>query len=181
MPYIAPEDRQLPYSTYVQSIWDLCESKTWREQFANLLRETLVTVYGDKNETRYFKQNEMDGVLACVSLEWAHRWGRESSQTTPLQLAHLTTYPEGEADRLAQAVAEIVPVDDETRRAGHLNYFITIAMIEAVSRKLIEIQQVPGYIDAVASWIYATTTRPYEEQAIEKNGDVFPVGFASGD
>lgn len=77
MPYIAPEDRQLPYSTYVQSIWDLCESKTWREQFANLLRETLVTVYGDKNETRYFKQNEMDGVLACVSLEWAHRHIRQ--------------------------------------------------------------------------------------------------------
>lgn len=176
MPYIPAEDRALPYQEFIS---ELCEETgaNFKSGAAQFFYAVLTAVYGDAERTRYFRQNELHGVLACMRMEWEQRWcPKLDTRDWHFPLFELAQGAQSLC-ALAARVVECIPREDETRRAGHLNYFITLLMVEAVSRRLLTKEEVPPYIDAIASQIYAVVTRPYEVQAIGKNGDVFPENF----
>lgn len=175
MPYIEKQ-QQLPYQPYFRKLVELLSPDSWDRQVAGFIRSLLVGVYGDYDQTRYYRQNEMGGVLFCMQQEWSSRCGEEIWEKEFNQKAIPTELSSAFASLSAELV-EVIPVDDETLRSGHLNYFITTLMIEIVKIGLINSRQVPDFVSRIATYIYRTTTRVYEDEAIMKNGDVFPGNF----
>ena len=174
MPYI-PADHRQQYQYFLPTLFEKMSASNWQESLLAFIFQVSELVYGTATDTRYFKQNELGGVFACMSLEWQLRCGISRGKILSLKLK--TGQPE--INTLATLFVKLIPLEDETLRAGHLNYFITISMIHAIERSWTSVEQVPDFIDSVARIVYKTITRPYEEIAANKNGEVFPESLLS--
>lgn len=170
MPYIKAEDRA-PYQKYAKEIFQKFEKNNWQNQFRAVVYNLVQAIYGTSSDTRYFKQNEMIGVISSMLLEWHHRTGASLSITTS---KHNFINPSRDLLELLSALSEKISLSDDANRPGNLNYFLTLCMIEAVENSLIESTQVANFMLSILQDLYAAITRKYEALAIEKNGEVFP-------
>lgn len=180
VPYIAREARA-PYDKLVEALLFRLDRSNWAPIFGSVIREVGVSLYGGPEETRYYKQNEFIGALSCMRLEWQHRLGlRDAVADRDLSFRLLTEMNEPSYSSLIDEIAAELRRQPDDARPGHLNYFVTAAMVDAVTRGWLSAQSVLNYIYSLEQWVYSVTTRPYEEGAIARNGDVMPPDWFRG-
>jgi hypothetical protein len=79
-------------------------------------------------------------------------------------------------EELIQSLARKIAVatEDHAKRAGHLNYVITRLLLDTYGRELRYWQhnEVIGMLECCKQEFYRRQTGPYEDQCIEKSGDV---------
>ncbi len=169
MPYIAKEHRSELDKIAQRLIEQLPKDDAHLEVFG-FLYEMMRDVYCGHTGTRYFLQNEMIGVLSCMSFEWQDR--RDVYPNGDRSIAKLPEISSATRNILKDLIS-LIPKDDYTLRPGHLNYFITILMRDAIKSSIFVNEEIPNWIEALSRHLYSTLTRPYEDSAIAKNGDVF--------
>lgn len=124
--------------------------------------------------TRYFMQNELIGVLNCARFEWQRRFnvaGERSELKCEIGCPSWTV-----SEEISSALSEIAGEIGEKgheQRAGALNYFLTVTFLRMAGTKLFSREEVPGIFSELAERWYRQVTAPYEDGAIEKNGDCF--------
>lgn len=174
MPYISPEQRP-PYVAAAETFLSSLSHNDAVSLLPAAIRAILESVYGTVEDTRYYRQNELQGVLSCMRREWCSRLNLPTNISR--QVSFKLTTASGEEPKafceLLNTVSKAVPLADETLRAGHLNFFISEMMNQVVEKGWLKAAEVPDLIDAIAEWLYEEITRPYEDRAIAKNGDCF--------
>lgn len=75
--------------------------------------------------------------------------------------------------KLLTELSKIVP-KDVTKRCGHMNYLISLLIEKVYGEKLryYEYNEISGLLGCIKDEIYRRKTGPYEDEAIEKNGDL---------
>ena len=170
MPYIATESRPV-YDTVVTELLNSSTAENWKDRATALIFSVTFELYGDANNTRYFKQNEIAGVFCAAALESIRRLG---GQFAPSPANHLTNWKEFTISVAKQSatVLAAIPRSDDSQRCGHLNYLITELTLAAVQKGWLEETEGPSrFIFTLADTWYDLVTGPYEDEAIEKNGD----------
>jgi hypothetical protein len=169
MPYIAPHSRTA-YDTIVRDLYRDLTSTDWSDRVAALLFSVAFDVYGDANNTRYFKQNEVVGVFCAAALEAQRRFDSKILQPDQSRIEW-----KGGISKVVnplRKVLALIPRDDETQRCGHLNYFATELTLAAAERGWLTTPEGPGcFLLRLADEWYRVVTGPYEDDAITKNGD----------
>jgi hypothetical protein len=78
-----------------------------------------------------------------------------------------------------EALADIIVRNDEANKhdgsyAGQLNFVITALILELIpERRYWAIAMITGVLENVKQEFYARYARPYEDEQIAKNGDVY--------
>lgn len=74
---------------------------------------------------------------------------------------------------LLEELSKIIP-QDTTKRCGHMNYVISLLIEKVYGTKLryFEYNEIKGLLGCIDAEIYRRKTGPYEDKAIEKNGDL---------
>jgi len=177
MPYIDEKYRP-DYQQALELIFNDLNRESWANNVADAFQQILLDVYGDVDSTRYFKQNELGGVLVCMASEWQRRLNIELN-TSVLQdfRENLRFLKDPLSLAFVNKIKELIPQDDETQRAGHLNYLLTITMIRAVEEDFVKQVEVPAFVYCLFEKIYEQVTGPYEDLAIQKGGEVFPPAW----
>lgn len=173
MPYIAPEQRP-EFDSLVQEFLSDIDAGNWPRRFLALVVSLGEEIYGEGKHTRYYLQNEYAGVLASAAREWARRVGGQAGQfprSAPLDS------PNNHCAFVAAKVAGTIAQGDVTLRPGCLNYFLTSVLIAACQKHLLAPRQAPSLLILGHLLWYERVTGPYEDQAIARNGDCFPVSL----
>jgi hypothetical protein len=70
-------------------------------------------------------------------------------------------------------LSKIVP-QDRTKRCGHMNYIISLLLEKVYGKtmKYCDYNEICGLLSCVKDELYRRKTGPYEDEAIEKNGDL---------
>lgn len=169
MPYIATDSRT-DYDVIVENFFTDLTPENWRDRVAALIFSVSFDLYGDANNTRYFKQNEIVGVFAAAALEAKRRLG--GAEFSPEKIHYDWKSSVTSVVKTAEKVVALVPRSDETQRCGHLNYFATELTLAAANRGWLKSPNGPGqFLLSLADQWYALVTGPYEDEAIAKNGD----------
>ena len=168
MPYIDAENRK-QYDAAACELMELATVDNFYSLFASFVFGVGEQIYGGPTETRYFKQNELGGVLICAALEWRRRAGGSLAETFGVTPAF-----RDQTEASARRVARMIPREDEGQRPGHLNYCLTRILIDAIGRECLATDNAPSLLLATLSAWYSEVTGPYEEIAITKNGDCYP-------
>jgi hypothetical protein len=171
MPYIKLEERTA-YQDLLKEIFSNLEKSSFKESFAGFAATIFQNLYGSADATRYYLQNELCGVLACAALEWSRRTGVALNQAPPL--AAKQNPCSSQLKEIAYLITAFISSRPETDRPGHLNYFLTLCMIEAAQRSFVTPEEVSLLLHTLLLQTYKTQTGPYEDRAISKNGEVFP-------
>ena len=167
MPYIAADARGV-YDVLVADIISVSGTLEFSKLASSIVFEAAGRIYGREN-TRYFMQNEFAGVLSCALLEWCRRTGCEYPRSKALQID--LAIPA--VANLAERLCSLMPHDPSTR-PGHFNYFISTLFIAGVQNQLIDVQaSAELFLQILNAW-YGTVTAPYEDGAIQQNGDCYP-------
>lgn len=177
MPYILQEARPA-YDELARQLVETLDRRRWPERLGPIVREIGVRIYGPPEHTRYYKQNELIGVLSCMRLEWQQRLNLpDAAVDETLRFALLPDSAAASCSAAVDAIAGACRRQTDESRAGHLNYCLTATMIEVVDRGWCAFDYVPTYIYSVEQWVYRVTTRPYEDTARAKSGDVYPASW----
>ncbi len=168
MPYIQNDKRE-PYDRIVSDFIRSCPRETWPGRMTALVFTVFKSLYGSASNTRYYKQNEAIGVLAAAMLELRRRCG--DTLSGPKNLEDWQSIVPDVAS-FAQRVLELLPSDDGEQRPGHLNYLITELILAAGAAGTVDIhKEACDFIMGLAAEWYRQVTGPYEDAAIQKNGD----------
>jgi hypothetical protein len=167
MPYISPADRP-NYDALIAVFLQNMPSDDLEHHAAMLILSVAERIYGSADQTRYYLQNEFLGVLYAASLEYRRRTA--DCVVVGRMFSHWSeAIPE--VSSFADKLHELVP-SDPTKRPGHLNYLITEFALALVARKWLDRIDGPcDFFGALAYTWYHYTTGPYEDAAIENNGD----------
>ncbi|MCO6431677.1 MAG: hypothetical protein J5J00_12530 [Deltaproteobacteria bacterium] len=179
MPYISSDHRK-PYAEIITRCASVGGSSLFEGFFMTLLSCLAERVYGSV-ETRYYKQNEFIGVLSCAATEWLRRTrcsddGLVAESRCIDALDKTPPTLRAEAQALCGEITELLPLHDETQRAGHLNFVLTSILLQALtSGALSRPDQGFQILESFRRYWYGRFTADYEESMIAKNGDCYPA------
>lgn len=174
MPYIAKPERD-PYDKAAELLLSALDPDAWRQQLAPVVCEVGRRIYGAPDSTRYHRQNEFLGVLACMANEWQDRlrvpaYGADAS----LSFEPMGQSESAQFEDTIAYIHRLLEKEADEARPAKLNYLLTSAMIGIVEAAWCPADYPPSYVRAMARWVYQTAVRPYEDRAKAENGDVFP-------
>jgi len=82
----------------------------------------------------------------------------------------------GERPKYQNALKELASLipKDRTERCGHMNYVISLLLekVYGQTMRYCDYNEICGLLSCVKDELYRVKTGPYEDKAIEKNGDL---------
>lgn len=72
-----------------------------------------------------------------------------------------------------EEISKLIP-EDRTKRCGHMNYVISLLIEKVYGKEMryCDYNEVAGVLICAKDELYRVKTAPYEDKAIEKNGDL---------
>ncbi|MCB0338065.1 MAG: hypothetical protein KDD53_00605, partial [Bdellovibrionales bacterium] len=166
MPYITPDARS-KYDSVISVFVETLNRKSFFGQVPAVLIAILEGCFGNGHDTRYVKQNEAVGVLACMEHEWRRRMELGAVLPDCVEIARDSL--DVNSRQFVEKMIRLLSQEDSSVLAGHLNYSITVLMLESVRRTIVGIAEIPALISGVRERWYDCNTAPYEDSAIKKN------------
>lgn len=174
MPYIGCKDRE----NYSQDLGSLREQSELRglnpEEQAQVAAKLVLTLLEESypGGDRYFRHNEVVGMLKCCSLEWQRR-NNIDGYITDNDLLKKGDHPISSSKEVMKRVGKVVSELSSEVRPGVLNYFITVFFKGLFVGLPTHQKDLPvSVLESVLDHWYSERTAPYEDRKIEENGDV---------